>query len=254
MESATGTVRHPKGASEPASGPDARAFVRSVVESSVGSKVLVALTGTGLAAFVIFHMIGNLKLFQGPDAINSYAYFLKHNLGALIWVARGGLLAIFALHLALAIRLKRRAIAARPVPYAFPGSAQAGVASRTMIHTGVVIGLFALFHLAHFTFGWVTGTSYLDMTDAKGHHNVYEMMVAGFSNKVLAVLYLAAQFALFVHLRHGIPSAFQTLGLKNALFRKPIEIFGLAIALAVTIGNCAIVLAVQVGWVTSRLA
>ena len=112
MESATGTVRHPKGASEPASGPDARAFVRSVVESSVGSKVLVALTGTGLAAFVIFHMIGNLKLFQGPDAINSYAYFLKHNLGALIWVARGGLLAIFALHLALAIRLKRRAIAA----------------------------------------------------------------------------------------------------------------------------------------------
>ncbi len=102
-------------------------------------------------------MIGNLKVFSGPDAINGYAYFLKHDLGVLIWIARAGLLAIFVLHLSLAIRLKLRSTAARPVPYQYPGSVQATIASRTMIWTGIVVGLFMLFHLAHFTFGWVHG-------------------------------------------------------------------------------------------------
>jgi succinate dehydrogenase / fumarate reductase cytochrome b subunit len=263
MASATGTVRHPKGPAEPATGPDARATLAALLDSSVGAKVLVGLTGVGLVTFVIFHMIGNLKIFQGPDAINNYAYFLKHDLGALIWIARAGLLVLFVLHLALAIRLKVRSAAARPVAYAYPGSAQAGTASRTMIWTGVVILLFTLFHLAHYTFGWVSGVevpdanghlvwkNYLELPDAKGRHNVYEMMVAGFSNGYLAGLYLVAQVVLFVHLRHGIPSVFQTLGLKNARFRGPIDVLGLVLALLILVGNCAIVLAVQFGLVQS---
>lgn len=265
MESAT-TVRHPKGAIEERPGSGAGPFLGAVVESSVGSKVLVALTGTGLVSFVLFHMIGNLKFLSGePDSINGYAYFLKHDLGALIWIARAGLLGIFVLHLALAIRLKRRALAARPIAYSFPGSAQASVASRTMIWTGVAILLFTLFHLAHYTFGWVSTVdvrngngslvreNYLNLMDSKGRHDVYEMMVAGFSNGLLVVLYLVAQLFLFVHLRHGIPSAFQTLGLKNARFRKAIDFLGLAIALTILAGNVAIVLAVQFGYVKSKL-
>jgi len=258
MASATATVRHPKGPAEPAASPDAGTFLREALDSSVGAKVLVGLTGAGLVLFVLFHMIGNLKLLQGPEAINGYAYFLKHDLGALIWIARASLLFIFVLHLSLAIRLKLRSVAARPIPYAFPGSAQASVASQTMIWTGVVILLFTLFHLAHYTFGWVKGAevidpstghlvwkNYLNLTDAKGHHDVYEMMVAGFSNVYLAILYLIAQIVLFVHLRHGIPSAFQTLGLKNARFRGPIDVLGLVLALVILVGNCAIVLAVK---------
>jgi len=253
------TVRHPKGPVEDSPQTAAGPFVQEWVESSVGGKVLMALTGAGLVGFVIFHMIGNLKLLSGPDAINHYASFLKHDLGTLIWIARGGLLGIFVLHIALAIRLKRKAAAARPVAYAFPGSAQAGLASRTMIWTGVVIGLFTLFHLAHFTFAWTQGVerngewvSFLDLKDLHGRHNVYEMMVAGFANVPMAVLYVAAQLMLFVHLKHGIQSAFQTLGLKNGRFRKSIDALGLSLALVVFLGNLAIVLSVQLGYVASQ--
>lgn len=261
METATAGARHPKGPAKERKGPPARDFLAALLDSAVGSKILVALTGTGLVGFVVAHLIGNLKIFQGPDALNHYAYFLKHDLGALIWIARGGLLAVFVLHLALALRLKLRSAAARPVPYQVYAPAQATVASRTMIYTGVVVGLFVLFHLAHFTFGWVktvevpnpaTGgvvaTNYLDLKDDKQRHDVYEMTVAGFRNVPLAILYLAAQVVLFVHLRHGIPSVFQTLGIKNARFRGPIDILGLLLALAILVGNAAIVLSVQFGW------
>ena len=267
MASATAGVRHPKGPAEPPTGQDAGQFFQALVDSSVGAKILVALTGLGLVGFLIAHMIGNLKLFQGPEAINHYAYFLKHDIGALLWIARAGLLAIFVLHLSLAIRLKLRSVAARPIPYQFRlGGVQSGVSSRTMIWTGIIILLFTLFHLAHFTFGYVSGvtmtnvstgemeyTNYLDLKDAKGRHNVYEMMVAGFKNPVLAIFYLASQVVIFLHLRHGIPSTFQTLGLKNARFRGGIDVLGLVIALTILIGNCAIVLGVLFGYVKSQV-
>lgn len=262
MTSVTGTVRHPKGSAEPAAGPDAPAFLRTALESSVGGKILIALTGLGLVGFVITHMIGNLKLLQGPAAINHYAYVLKHEFGILIWIARGGLLGIFVLHLALAIRLKLRSVAARPVRYQYPGSVQAGVTSRTMIWTGLLILLFVLFHLAHYTFGWVTvahtangPVNYLELKDPNEPkwHNVYEMTVAGFQHPAIAVFYLICQLGLFLHLRHGIPSTFQTLGLKNARFRGPIDALGLLIALFILIGNCTIVLAVMFGYVPSYL-
>jgi len=259
------TVRHPKGPPAEAPGLAAGLFVQGVLDSSVGAKVLMALTGLGLVVFLILHLIGNLKLLSGPESINQYAHFLKHDLGLLLWIARAGLLVIFVLHIYLAIRLKARAFAARPVPYACPASAQAGIASRTMIWTGAVVGLFTLFHLAHYTFALGFGTdayepgvgyvykNYLELRDTEGRHNVYEMMVAGFSNGPLAAIYVVAQLALFVHLRHGIQSAFQTLGLKNTRFRKPIDLLGLAVALALLLGNCAIVFAVQFGWVKSEL-
>jgi succinate dehydrogenase / fumarate reductase cytochrome b subunit len=243
-----GTVRHPKGPPKTDSARGAGPFLAALVDSSVGAKVLVALTGLGLVTFVVFHMIGNLKVFQGPDAINAYAYFLKHSLGALLWIARAGLLAIFVLHLVLAIRLTLRSRAARPVPYQFPGNVQSTLASRTMIWTGIVVGLFTLYHLAHFTFGWLHGVD-LSRLDDKGRTDVYSMVVAGFSNPVIASLYVAAQVALFVHLLHGVQSAFQTLGLKNRRFAGVIWWLGLLIALTVLVGNLAIVFGVLFGMV-----
>jgi succinate dehydrogenase / fumarate reductase cytochrome b subunit len=265
METATAGVRHPKGPAKERKGPPARDFLAALLDSAVGAKVLVALTGTGLVGFVVAHLIGNLKIFQGPEALNHYAHLLKHDLGALLWIARGGLLAIFLLHLALAIRLKLRSAAARPVPYRVFTPAQAGPASRTMIYTGVVVGVFVLFHLAHYTFGWVKTVqvpdpasggvvvkNYLELRDTKGRHDVYEMAVAGFRSVPIAGLYLVAQVVLFAHLRHGVPSVFQTLGIKNARFRGPIDVLGLLLALAILVGNSAIVLAVQAGWLTPQ--
>jgi succinate dehydrogenase / fumarate reductase cytochrome b subunit len=255
MASATTGLRHPKG--PPTTKPErgATPYFQALLDSSVGSKIIVALTGIGLVLFVIFHMIGNLKMFQGWEAVNGYAYFLKHDLGLLIWIARGGLLAIFILHLGLAIRLYFRSRAARPIAYQYPGSVQATVASRTMIWSGIVIGLFTLFHLAHFTFGWVKEvetapgvyTNYLELRDPKGHHDVYSMVVAGFRNPVIAALYVIAQIALFLHLSHGIQSSFQTLGLKNRRFAAAIRVFGLAVAATILVGNVGLVLAVQTG-------
>ena len=249
------TVRHPKGPpeSEPARG--AVPFLRAFFDSSVGAKITVALSGLGLVTFSIFHMIGNLKVFSGPDAINAYASFLKHDLGLLIWIARAGLLGIFVLHLTLAIRLALRSKAARPVPYAHPGSVQATVSSRTMIWSGAVVGLFILFHLAHYTFALVHGAedatgqfvNYLDLKDHKGRHDVYRMLVAGFTTPWLAVLYIVAQVVLFVHLLHGVQSSFQTLGLKNGRFRPVIRVLGFAVAATVLLGNLAIVIGVWAG-------
>lgn len=233
--------------------------------SSVGQKILVAITGSLLVGFVVFHMIGNLKMFAGPESINKYAYFLKHDLGALIWIGRAGLLGLFLLHLTLALWLKSRAVAARPIPYAYSANAQATPASKTMVQTGLVVGVFVLFHLAHYTFGTIHTvpspdgkgeTNYLDlqyrMPDGKMVHNVYAMVVAGFNTPWISAVYLICQMVLFVHLSHGIQSAFQTLGLVNRRFVKVARALGVGIAGAIVAGNFAIVIAVWGGWVKNQ--
>ena len=244
----SGTVRHPKGPPKPQPNRRAGPFLTVLLDSSVGAKIVVALTGLGLVTFTIFHMIGNLKLFQGQDAINAYAHFLKHSLGLLLWIARAGLLILFLLHIILAVRLKLRSVAARPVGYQFPGNVQATISSRTMIWSGVVVGLFVLYHLAHFTFGWLHGVN-LDAVDTKGRADVHAMVVAGFRNPLIAGLYTAAQLALFVHLLHGIQSAFQTLGLKNRRFAGLIWWLGFLTAHTILVGNLVIVLGVLLGLV-----
>lgn len=279
----TGTVRYPKGPAEPPTGPKPGVVLRAFLDASVGAKLTVGATGLALVTFTVFHLIGNLKMLPGGeasrDAINAYAYFLKHDLGLLIWFARGGLLALFVLHVVLAVRLKLRSVAARPVRYAFQRSAQASISSRTMVWSGIVVGLFVVFHLAHYTFGVVKparfdgpvlatdGVSqevkvmpagrdipYLDLRDTQGRHDVYNMVVAGFTNPVITVLYLLTQLVLFLHLRHGIPSTFQTLGVKNASTRGPIDVLGLLVALFILLGNCLIVVAVQAGFVKAAYA
>jgi succinate dehydrogenase / fumarate reductase, cytochrome b subunit len=235
------------------------AWVETYLASSVGHKIVTALTGLGLAGFVVFHMIGNLKVLPGGpesrDAINGYAHFLKHDLGALLWIFRGGLLGIFVLHVVLTLRLNAKTAAARPTPYAYQKSAQATLASRTMVSTGIVIGVFTVIHLAHYTFGWVhdvqrpdsTWTNYLNLTDDKGRHDVYAMVIAGFSTSWISVLYLVSQIVVGVHLSHGVKSALQTLGLVGRRFSLVAQWLAYTVAATVVAGNVAIVVAVWSG-------
>jgi succinate dehydrogenase / fumarate reductase cytochrome b subunit len=239
-------------------------WLRPFVTTSVGMKVTTALTGLGLTGFVIVHMIGNLQVlpvFGGQEAINAYAHSLKE-LGPLLWIARVGLLALFALHIYLALSLALRARAARPVPYQYPGTIQASKASVTMHWTGLAILAFALFHLAHFTFGWVNVTpardpvtgalvdaNYLFLVDDKGRHDVYSMVVAGFKNPVISVLYLVAMGFLYVHLSHGVGSVFQTLGLNTPRTQPFVTGLSRAVAVVVVAGNIWIVVAVWAGLV-----
>jgi succinate dehydrogenase / fumarate reductase cytochrome b subunit len=217
--------------------------------STVGSKVIVAATGTLLLGFVIAHMAGNLKMFAGPDKINEYAEFLK-SLGPALWLARIGLLAVLLTHMLLTLSLKKRSADARPIGYVRQSTIQATFASRTMVQTGLLVFLFIAYHLAHFTLGWTQtadGTNYLALHDAAGRHDVYRMVIAGFSSVPIALIYLAAQVVLFVHLSHGIASVFQTLGLNTPRTAGVVRWIGYAIAGLILVGNCSIVLAVWCG-------
>jgi succinate dehydrogenase / fumarate reductase cytochrome b subunit len=235
--------------------PGLLSWLRRVIASTVGGKLIVALSGLGLTGFVIVHMIGNLQIFAGRDAINTYAQFLKDH-GGLLWFVRVSLLTIFLLHVIWAVRLKLKAKAARPVPYVYEDTVQASLASRTMLLSGLVILFFILFHLAHYTLGWIkpaevapgVHVNYLSLRDPLGRHDVYNMMVFGFREPIVAILYLAAQVFLLLHLSHGVQSAFQSLGINSPRWQPTIRGLGWTIALAVVGGNVAIVLGVWLGW------
>ena len=118
--------------------------------SSIGKKLLVALTGAAMMGFLIGHLSGNLLAYGGPDAIKGYAEWL-HSLGKLLWIARLGLIAAVVLHIVLTVQLVIENRMARDSAYAYNATVKASTASRTMIYSGAVILAFIVFHLGHFT-------------------------------------------------------------------------------------------------------
>jgi len=221
--------------------------------SSLTAKYVMAVTGAGLVVFVLGHLAGNLTVFLGPDWLNGYAHHLKE-LPALVWTARVGLLVFFVVHVLVGVRLSLLNNGARPVGYQYDDVRVTSWASRYMLATGVVVLLFLLYHLAHFTFGWVkeahVGGAYYHyhkLHDAQGRHDVYTMVVAGFRDPMVAALYLASMVALWLHLWHGASSLFQSVGLGTVSKRSWTSWVGPVVATVVLVGNSAIVLGVQVG-------
>jgi succinate dehydrogenase / fumarate reductase cytochrome b subunit len=211
------------------------------VRSSLGGKYVMALTGLGLVGFVIAHMVGNLLVFAGRDALNGYAEVLKSHPG-LLWSARVGLLAIFLVHVFLGVRLTQQNQAARPVPYVREDTVTANWASRHMMLTGLLLLAFILYHLAHFTFG--VATDYLALRDSQGRHDVYAMVVMGFRHPLIAGSYVVAMVILFLHLWHGASSWFQSLGVNHPKYNGFIRGFGPVLATIVLIGNCSMPLCI----------
>ncbi|MGQ0667841.1 MAG: succinate dehydrogenase cytochrome b subunit [Nitrospiraceae bacterium] len=213
--------------------------------TSLSSKVVVALTGLGLVGFVVSHMLANLQVFEGPEALNTYAAFLR-DLPILLWTARLGLLGVATLHIGLAIQLALRNRRARPVAYAVRHYRHASWASRTMALTGGLLLLFIVFHLLHLTAG-VVDPSFPDRLDAQGHRDIYGKVVHAFRNPFFVALYLAGQLVLGLHLSHAVSSSVQTLGLEHAAFNRLLKTAGPAIALLVVGGNLAIIFAIFLG-------
>ena len=213
--------------------------------STIGQKAVMALTGILLFGFIVAHLIGNLQMFAGPDAINEYAKLLK-SMPALLWTARVGLFVIFATHVATAFSLKRRNMNARPEGYAYEDTVQASLASRTMIATGTLLLLYIAYHLAHFTLG-ATHPEFFHLTDAKGRHDVYSMVVLSFQSPGLTLVYILAMGILALHLSHGIASFFQTMGWSSNKLRGVFEKGSKIIALLIFVGYCSIPAAVQLG-------
>jgi succinate dehydrogenase / fumarate reductase, cytochrome b subunit len=216
--------------------------------SSLGKKYVMAITGLGLWIFVIIHMLGNLQIFLGPEKINAYAAFLKAT-PALLWSVRIGLLFVATLHVLAATQLVLSNRRARPVGYKFKKPVDSTFANRTMWISGLIIFAFTLFHLAHFTFGWVN-PQFLRLEDAEGRHNVYQMMIAGFSNPVVSIFYIVSMGLLLLHLSHGVSSLFQSLGLRSKKTFGFFDKLAKVSALALFIGNSLIPLAILFGRVS----
>jgi succinate dehydrogenase / fumarate reductase cytochrome b subunit len=218
---------------------------RGTLRSSIGTKAIMAVTGTLLFVFVIVHMLGNLQIFLGPDAINHYGVLLR-TLPEALWAARIVLLVAVVVHVWVAILLTIENRRARPERYAVSRAVQVGVAPRTLIWTGSIIAAFVVYHLLHFTFGQ-TDPSHSHLLDARGRHDVYSMVVFGFSQWPVSLAYAVAQGLLALHLSHGASSLFQSLGLAHPRWRPLLDRTGVALAWIILIGNLSIPAAVMIG-------
>jgi succinate dehydrogenase / fumarate reductase cytochrome b subunit len=228
-----------------------RPFLLDLYSTAVGKKYVMAITGIGMMGFVFFHMIGNLKMYQGADALNHYAEFLKELLYPLapkqtvLWILRGGLITMLVLHLHAALTLTRLNRHARPVKYQSARDYQvASFASRSMRLSGLVVIAFLVWHLLDLTFGAV------NTVGADGEYvraEVYDNVVRSFDRPVVAVFYIIANVLLGIHLFHGSWSIFQSLGWNNPRFNKWRRAFAGGFATVVVVGNISFPVAVMAG-------
>jgi succinate dehydrogenase / fumarate reductase cytochrome b subunit len=212
--------------------------------SSIGKKALMAVTGAVWIGYLVLHMWGNLHIFQGQEAFNHYAEFLREvgepvfSYAQVLWLIRIIIVASLAAHMWSAWELYRQAARARSTNYAVKRVVQANYASRFMRIGGVVIILFILFHLAQYTWGWVTE---FDRADP------YRNVVIGFSNPIIVLFYLLALASLGLHLFHGVWSMFQTLGLNSRRYDTFFRWLAIFTALVVPIGFATVPLSVLFG-------
>ena len=219
--------------------------IAALLRSSIGRKLTMATSGVLLLGFLIVHLLGNLYVFQGREPLNDYAAWLKDN--PLLWPARIGLLATFAIHVWVGIALARENRAARPIGYrqglALPASTWA---SRSMIWTGLLVLAFVVFHLAHFTWGWVAPEAHAQV-DTQGRHDVYGMVVAAFSTRWVAAVYVLAMGVLAVHLTHAGQSFLQTLGVRYEHGNGLVKALGYGLVAVIAVGNLALPTLVYLG-------
>ncbi|MCK4857251.1 MAG: succinate dehydrogenase cytochrome b subunit [candidate division Zixibacteria bacterium] len=212
------------------------------ISSSIGKKMLHAVTGLFMFVFVAGHMVGNLQIFISQDQLNTYAQALK-DLPALTWSVRIVMLVCLVIHVWRGIQLYFENRFSRPIRYVVNTTVQAPLASRTMIFTGGGVFLYLVYHLLHFTF-IVTNPQYANLHDTLGRHDVYSMVILGFQNGLISAVYFVALFCLCYHLTHAIPSLFQTLGLNNEKTEPKFKVLGWLVAIAIFVGYSVIPAAV----------
>lgn len=207
----------------------------------------MATTGVIMLLFLIVHMLGNLKIFFGPDDFNSYAGWLRTigepvlHTGWYLWIQRTALVLCVVLHAVAAYQLSRRDLKARPQRYAHRPPARASYATRTMRWGGVILGLFIVWHILDLT----TGT--VNPLGQQGHP--YQNVVADFRNWYADVIYIVAMLAVGLHIRHGFWSAAQTLGANNRGRDRALKATADILAAVLTVGFLIVPVAVMTGLV-----
>lgn len=210
--------------------------------------MIVAATGVVLILFVIGHLLGNLQIFLGPDWINGYAQHLR-DLGPLLWVIRAFLFVVVVAHIYYTIRLAIENRRARPERYRRRDLVKATLASRTMVMSGLILLVFIVYHLLHFTFR-TTDPRFLTLAkDPLGYYDVYAMMILGFQSPLVSGFYILGMFLLALHLSHGSSSFFQSLGLNDQKLTPRLAFAGRVFAWLLFIGYSSMPVAVLLGWV-----
>ena len=207
-------------------------------ESTVGKKVVMAVSGAVLFGFVIAHLLGNLQFFEGPEKMAAYGRFLRVE-PSLLWTARIGLLVMVLLHIWSAVQLAVIKTRARPAGYVKKKAIHSSYASRTMYWSGPIIAAFIVYHLLDFTFGTVN--------PGYQEGEIYGNMVRSFSNPLIGGFYILAMALLCLHLYHGGWSMFQTLGFSSPRYAAMLKRLSAIISIAIFIGFVSIPISVLTG-------
>ncbi|MCC6178924.1 MAG: succinate dehydrogenase cytochrome b subunit [Chloroflexi bacterium] len=219
----------------------------TLYQTNVGKKIVMAVTGLILFAFVFVHMYGNLHIFEGREAFNDYALFLRtvgmpfFAYSGALWVVRVIVGVSVVAHIWAAYQLTLVDLQSRPIRYGKKKYIAANYATRTMRWSGVIIALFVVYHILHFT----TGTAYIEARFDP--HDVYGNVVNGFLNPFVSLVYIIAQVALGLHLYHGVWSMSQSLGWKNGTNNYLWRGFATVTTILVAGGNILIPLVVLAG-------
>jgi succinate dehydrogenase / fumarate reductase cytochrome b subunit len=210
-------------------------WVVRILKTSIGKKQLMAVTGLLFLVFLATHLLGNLSIYGGKAAFNGYAEHL-HALGKLLVVAEVGLVVALIIHVSLAIILFFENRKARPIKYAVDKSGGGGrtLSSRTMPYTGLLILGFVGFHLATFSHHIVDQT----------HRTIFQIAAQVFANQGYLAIYLAAMLVVGLHVRHGLWSAFQTVGANHPKYMPLIEKLSVVFAVIVGVGFASLPLAI----------
>lgn len=218
-----------------------------IYRSTIGKKIIMAVTGLIGIGFVIGHMAGNLQVFVGPDKLNAYGALLHGPLGEVLWLVRIVLIVAVVLHVLMAYQLTMRARAARPISYKERAPQVSTWASRTMRWGGALLLLFIILHILHFTTGQVDPAGWHDRLDRVGRRDVYGNLVASFRIWWVAGFYVLAMLFLGLHLYHGAWSSFRTLGYAKSSAHPLHRRLALLVAAIVWLGFTIVPLGVLAG-------
>jgi succinate dehydrogenase / fumarate reductase, cytochrome b subunit len=223
------------------------------VRSSIGVKMVMALSGLGLWGYLIVHLLGNLQvLTAGHARFNSYAVFLKGS-APLLWGERIVVFGLMAVHAWAGIRVARLNRAARPDAYQRRTNETSTLMSRTMIASGVVVLAFFIYHILHFTVGAAGGAEFRMETVSsfegdRVRPDAFHMVHSAFKLGPVVAIYVVGQILLFAHLLHGSTSLFQSIGLHPIFQNRTARRFASAIVLGIFAGNIAIPLIIYFAW------
>jgi succinate dehydrogenase / fumarate reductase, cytochrome b subunit len=208
----------------------------SFYRSTIGKKVIMAVTGLIGIGFVILHVAGNLQAFEGQSKLNGYSAMLHGPLNEVLWLVRVVLIAAVILHVTMAYQLTRRTAAARPIAYQHREPQVSTLAARTMKWGGVLLLAFIVFHILHFTTGTLDPGHADGMVDLHGDRDLYGNIVASFHVWWVAAFYIVAMIALGLHLYHGAWSSIRTLGYAKPSRHPLHRTIALVVAVAIWLG------------------